>query len=79
MKGTKAWVSYAAGCCSIDDFCNALMTHRSILFLEFEDSSREETVQTYKEWLRVEGKLDQISNILPKLSNKLSLLRKLFI
>jgi hypothetical protein len=43
------------------------MTHISILFPEFGDSSREETVQTYKEWLRVEGKLDQISNILPQI------------
>jgi hypothetical protein len=57
-------VSYASRCPSIDDFCNALMTHISILCPEFGDSSREETVQTYKEWLRVEGKLDQISNIL---------------
>ena len=58
-------MSYMLLLSTIDDFiCNVLMTNKSIIiFSELGDSSREETVETYKQWLRVEGKLDEISNI----------------
>ena len=48
---------------TIDDFCNVLMVDKSAIFSELEDRTREETVETYKQWLRLEGKLDEISNI----------------
>lgn len=53
-----------------------------MLFADFEDIFRDDTVKTYKEWLRVQGQLDDICNItsFPKISTKLlSILRKLFI
>ena len=48
---------------TIDDFCNVLMVDKSAIFSELEDRTREETVETYKQWLRLEGKLDEITNI----------------
>ena len=65
MKGDRPWVSYMLLLSTIDDFiCNVLMTNKSIIiFSELGDRTREETVETYKQWLRLEGKLDEISNI----------------
>ena len=53
-----------------------------MIFADFEDIYRDDTVKTYKEWLRVRGQLDDISNItsFPKMSTKLlSVLHKPFI
>jgi len=44
-------------------FCNSLMTDIIDPFSEFQDIYREDTIKTYQEWLGVEGKLDDISNI----------------
>jgi hypothetical protein len=33
------------------------------VFAEFKDIYRDDTVETYKEWLRVQGQLDDICNI----------------
>jgi hypothetical protein len=43
----------------------AMCTHDSYYcsFSELEDIYREDTIITFKEWLKVEGKLDDISNI----------------
>jgi hypothetical protein len=44
--------------------------------LEFKDTFRKDTVKTYREWLSVEGKLEDIGNIifLSKLSINLTVL-----
>jgi hypothetical protein len=44
-----------------------------MVFEEFKDIYREDAVKTYREWLRVQGQLDDISNIttFPKMSTKL--------
>lgn len=54
-------------------YCNGHITDISMVFAEFKDIYREDTVKTYKEWLRVQGQLDDISNIttFPKMSTKL--------
>ena len=48
---------------TIDDFCSVLMVDKGAIFSELGDRTREETVETFKQWLRLEGKLDEISNI----------------
>jgi len=49
--------------CYIILYCNGQITNSSMAFVDFEDIYRDDTVKTYKEWLRVQGQLDQISNI----------------
>ncbi|XP_021310197.1 uncharacterized protein LOC110433011 isoform X3 [Sorghum bicolor] len=47
---------------SIDDYKVWLNNmHKDRKYMEFEDVYREDTVKTYKEWLRVQGQLDDIS------------------
>jgi len=53
-----------------------------MVFTEFKDIYRDDTIKTYKEWLRVQGQLDDICNITSfhQISTKLlSVLRKPFI
>ena len=57
MSSGKAQYIYSHG------FCNSLMTDIMDPFSEFQDIYREDTIKTYQEWLTVEGKLDDISNI----------------
>ena len=38
-------------------------TNISLVVADLKDISREDTIKTYKEWLRVQGQLDDISNI----------------
>jgi hypothetical protein len=54
-------------------YCNGHATDIIMVFEEFKDIYREDTVKTYREWLRVQGQLDDISNIttFPKMSTKL--------
>jgi len=44
-------------------YCNGHISDISIVSADFKDIYREDTVKTYKEWLRVQGQLDDISNI----------------
>lgn len=39
------------------------ITNIVMVFPEFKDIFREDTIKSYKEWLRMEGRLDDISNI----------------
>jgi hypothetical protein len=69
-------------CCpSLNDFCNGHITNISMIFADLKDKYREDTIETYKEWLRVQGQLDDISNKISfsKMSTKLSFVRKPFI
>ena len=49
--------------CYIILYCNGQITNSSMAFANFEDIYKDDIVKTYKEWLRVQGQLDQISNI----------------
>jgi hypothetical protein len=63
-------------------YCNGHIIDINMDFTDFKDIYREDTVKTYKEWLRVQGQLDDISNIttFSKMSTKLlSILCKPFI
>jgi hypothetical protein len=44
-------------------YWRSLCTNISLVDLDLKDIDRDDTTNTYKEWLRVQGQLDHISNI----------------
>jgi hypothetical protein len=44
-------------------YWTSFCTNFSLVDPDFKDIQRDDTTKTYKEWLRVQGQLDDISNI----------------
>ena len=67
-RKTDSWVSvmldsYIFKNCCIILYWRSLCTNISLADPDLKDIDRDDTTKTYKEWLRVQGQLNDISNI----------------